>query len=204
VGANMDLTESEAKQFWPVYEDSQRDLQKINRRIIALPSGCAFHPAQGESTRAGSQPGAGRAYAVGNAEVGERAGVGQRSRALSSFRLPSGLDCIAGNYTPYDRRARSTAYPAGCAISAIDPYSSGPAECSTWKRRGVGRSSLAEEEAPYWSEFPVEEKRKRVEPSQHPTNPRDSSSRKMNLGQSIVLLRCGFRSRDDSRARVVQ
>jgi hypothetical protein len=36
VGANMDLTESEAKQFWPIYEDYQRDLQKINQRIIAL------------------------------------------------------------------------------------------------------------------------------------------------------------------------
>src|SRR5262249_20666440 len=36
VGANMDLTEPEAKRFWPVYEDYQRDLQKINQRIIAL------------------------------------------------------------------------------------------------------------------------------------------------------------------------
>jgi hypothetical protein len=36
VGANMDLTESEAQRFWPVYEDYQRDLQKLNQRIIAL------------------------------------------------------------------------------------------------------------------------------------------------------------------------
>jgi len=36
VGANMDLTESEAQRFWPVYENYQRDLQKINQRIMAL------------------------------------------------------------------------------------------------------------------------------------------------------------------------
>ena len=36
VGANMDLTESEAQRFWPVYEAYQRDLQKLNQRIGAL------------------------------------------------------------------------------------------------------------------------------------------------------------------------
>jgi hypothetical protein len=36
VATNMELTESEAKNFWPVYEEYQKDLQKINRRIAAL------------------------------------------------------------------------------------------------------------------------------------------------------------------------
>jgi hypothetical protein len=36
VATNMELTESEAKNFWPVYNEYQKDLQKINRRIIAL------------------------------------------------------------------------------------------------------------------------------------------------------------------------
>ena len=36
VGANLELTESEAQRFWPLYEDYQRDLQKINQRIVAL------------------------------------------------------------------------------------------------------------------------------------------------------------------------
>ena len=36
VAANMELTESEAKAFWPVYDAYQKDLQKINQRIIAL------------------------------------------------------------------------------------------------------------------------------------------------------------------------
>jgi len=36
VAANMDLTESEAKAFWPVYEDYQKDLQKINQRLLGV------------------------------------------------------------------------------------------------------------------------------------------------------------------------
>jgi hypothetical protein len=36
VGANMELTEAEAQRFWPVYEAYQRDLQKLNQRIMAL------------------------------------------------------------------------------------------------------------------------------------------------------------------------
>jgi hypothetical protein len=36
VAANMDLTESEAARFWPIYEEYQRDLQKSNERIQAL------------------------------------------------------------------------------------------------------------------------------------------------------------------------
>jgi cob(I)alamin adenosyltransferase len=30
----MELTEAEAKNFWPIYEDYQKDLQKINERLI--------------------------------------------------------------------------------------------------------------------------------------------------------------------------
>jgi hypothetical protein len=36
VAANMELTESEAKAFWPVYEQYQKDLGAINRRIVKL------------------------------------------------------------------------------------------------------------------------------------------------------------------------
>jgi hypothetical protein len=32
----MELTESEAKKFWPVYDDYQKDLQKINERLLAM------------------------------------------------------------------------------------------------------------------------------------------------------------------------
>jgi hypothetical protein len=33
VASNMELTESEAKGFWPIYDEYQKELQKINQRI---------------------------------------------------------------------------------------------------------------------------------------------------------------------------
>lgn len=33
VATNMELTESEAKAFWPIYEQYQKDLEKINQRV---------------------------------------------------------------------------------------------------------------------------------------------------------------------------
>ena len=36
VAKYMELTESEAKRFWPVYEEYQRDLEKINQRLVNL------------------------------------------------------------------------------------------------------------------------------------------------------------------------
>ena len=36
VAANMELTESEAKGFWPVYEAYQKDFDAINQRIVKL------------------------------------------------------------------------------------------------------------------------------------------------------------------------
>ncbi len=36
VATNMDLTETEAKGFWPIYDEYQKDLDKINQRIAKL------------------------------------------------------------------------------------------------------------------------------------------------------------------------
>ena len=36
VALNMELTESEAKGFWPIYEQYQKDLQSINQRMASL------------------------------------------------------------------------------------------------------------------------------------------------------------------------
>jgi len=41
VAENMELTEAEAKAFWPVYEAYQKDLQAINRRLITTVQGYA-------------------------------------------------------------------------------------------------------------------------------------------------------------------
>jgi hypothetical protein len=36
VATNMELSESEAKNFWPIYNEYQKDLQNINGRIVAV------------------------------------------------------------------------------------------------------------------------------------------------------------------------
>ncbi len=36
VAANMDLTESEAKAFWPIYDAYQKDLEALNQRAAAM------------------------------------------------------------------------------------------------------------------------------------------------------------------------
>ena len=36
VATNMELSELEAKGFWPIYEQYQKDLQKINQRVVKL------------------------------------------------------------------------------------------------------------------------------------------------------------------------
>jgi hypothetical protein len=33
VASNMDLTDAEAKQFWPIYDSYQKDLERINQRL---------------------------------------------------------------------------------------------------------------------------------------------------------------------------
>ena len=33
VASNMELTESEAKGFWPIYDEYQKELQKLNQRL---------------------------------------------------------------------------------------------------------------------------------------------------------------------------
>jgi hypothetical protein len=37
----MELTESEAKGFWPIYDQYQQDLEKLNRRIATVIDGYA-------------------------------------------------------------------------------------------------------------------------------------------------------------------
>ncbi len=36
VAVNMRLTDSQASVFWPVYDEYQKDLEKINKRILGL------------------------------------------------------------------------------------------------------------------------------------------------------------------------
>jgi hypothetical protein len=34
IASNMDLTDAEAKQFWPLYDDYQKDLEGINKQLV--------------------------------------------------------------------------------------------------------------------------------------------------------------------------
>jgi hypothetical protein len=34
IASNMDITDAEAKGFWPIYDSYQKDLQQINERIV--------------------------------------------------------------------------------------------------------------------------------------------------------------------------
>lgn len=41
MAANLELTEVEAKHFWPVYDEYQKELQKVDEPLIALRNGYA-------------------------------------------------------------------------------------------------------------------------------------------------------------------
>ncbi len=43
VTANMNLTQSEAKAFWPVYEAYQNDLMQLNKRLVAVIKDMPMH-----------------------------------------------------------------------------------------------------------------------------------------------------------------
>jgi len=117
----------------------------------------------------------------------------------SPQRRPSAVHCI-GHFNT----SRVGPVTASLSPGLLDLYSVGTDQFWIWKRRGVGRSSPAEECNPYWLEDAIGWELRRVELSQHPTSPRGSSTRKTSLGQSIVLLGCRFGSMDNSRARTVQ
>ena len=34
IASNMDLTDAEAKEFWPMYDDYQKDLEGINKQLV--------------------------------------------------------------------------------------------------------------------------------------------------------------------------
>jgi len=55
VAANMELTEAEAKGFWPIYDEYQKDLHAINRRIAAQLESYADDLRSGTLTDAGAK-----------------------------------------------------------------------------------------------------------------------------------------------------
>ena len=70
VAQNMDLTESEAKDFWPVYDQYQNDLAEINERIVDLIKSYAADYRAKSMTDEKAQNLISEFVAVGRAEAG--------------------------------------------------------------------------------------------------------------------------------------
>ena len=70
VAENMDLTESEAKEFWPVYDQYQNDLAEINERIVDLIKSYAADYRAKSMTDEKAQNLISEFVAVGRAEAG--------------------------------------------------------------------------------------------------------------------------------------
>jgi hypothetical protein len=88
VAANMGLTESEAKGFWPVYEAYQKDLQKVNERLGKLILDYANAYNKGPVPNATAKKLLGEMLAVEDAELKlKRAYVPKLEKALPGWKV---------------------------------------------------------------------------------------------------------------------
>jgi len=88
VAANMELTESEAKVFWPVYDAYQKDLQKINQRIIALLESYADDARKKSLTDDKAKKLIDEAVAIDQAEANLKSGYAPKlSKALPAIKV---------------------------------------------------------------------------------------------------------------------
>ena len=69
VATNMELTESEAKNFWPIYDEYQKELQKINERLGALLNSYAADYRKKSLTDEGAKKLVDEAVAIDDAEA---------------------------------------------------------------------------------------------------------------------------------------
>jgi hypothetical protein len=56
VAANMDLSDAESKAFWPIYDAYQKDLQKLNQRLLKVITSYADAYNSGAMTDQQAQP----------------------------------------------------------------------------------------------------------------------------------------------------
>ena len=71
VAANMNLSDAEAKKFWPLYEGYQQELEQINQRLMNAIKGYAdaFNAGKGEISNEQAKKLLGEALAIEEAEV---------------------------------------------------------------------------------------------------------------------------------------
>ncbi len=85
VASNMELTESEAKSFWPIYDEYQKELQKINQRMVNLVDSYADDRAQQVADRRQGEKADRRGQR-------DRAGGGQSQKHLRAEAQQSAAD----------------------------------------------------------------------------------------------------------------
>jgi hypothetical protein len=71
VAANMNLTDAEAKNFWPLYDGYQKELEQINQRLLTMIKNYAdaFNAGKGELTNDQAKKLLGEALAAEESEV---------------------------------------------------------------------------------------------------------------------------------------
>ena len=82
VAANINLTEAEAKKFWPVYEEYQQELNKINDQIAMLLVGYAKEYNEKTLTDAKASALLDRSVAIEEAEIKAKRSLIQKVRAV--------------------------------------------------------------------------------------------------------------------------
>jgi len=82
VAANLNLTEAEAKKFWPVYEAYQQELNKLNDQIAMLLVGYAKDYNAKTLTDAKATALLDRAVAIEEAEIKAKRALIQKVRAV--------------------------------------------------------------------------------------------------------------------------
>jgi len=88
VASNMELTESEAKNFWPIYDEYQKELQKINRRIVSVLDSYAADFRNKSLTDDGAKKLIDEANAIDQAEVNLKSTFAPKlSKALPAIKV---------------------------------------------------------------------------------------------------------------------
>jgi len=82
VAANMQLTEAEAKKFWPVYDAYQQELHKLNDQIAMLLVGYAKEFNAGTLTDAKASALLDRSVAIEEADLKAKRAMIQKVRAV--------------------------------------------------------------------------------------------------------------------------
>ena len=190
VASNMQLTESEAKAFWPVYEDYQKDLMGINQRIGKLIESYAADYRANTLTDEKAKKLVDELVAIEQAEAGLKASyvpklskvlpmkkvarymqVENKVRAMVKYELAGQIPLVPLSKAGADGRRRK----AGCRSQSPrkpnpssgrrslpgNAYNSAPRRFTVFRKKGAkGKADRAYRQ----NQFPRKEQRKEQQP----------------------------------------